>query len=1033
MSIRRPGVEVTQEFVTASPSIIEPTLAAVLVGPCFQIVDAFDSTGSPNASALAGTYRDGQGTVSYDLPGLLTQADITGFESDIRVFYVLGSSATELNGVSDETVIVDDQTGASYTAATRIFEDTDQLFTQVGVEAGDVVRLTYRAEVIDVPVETVLTDTQLRLEAGLLPEDVGSITYDVVRSPAQFIVSTGAQAALQLGLAADYVQFDVRAVKVDTVTPGDYIGSLGDLLSLDIAGSQSFVTATDGAVGGGIFTSAGAGFLTSVGARGTVSNELLYVGAGADDGGAFRDVLNVISDTQLTIETGETAGGSTLTYHVGDDAQASYDAGSGATDATVGTGCVLTVTTGDFTTSIGAAGPAPANTFVELSTGVYVVEAVNSDTSIDIFSTAAASSLTGENPVILLGQATAGDGATGALTDFASLSGDFTNVPTPVTSYSVVRAEVEADAIASVTDADNLVLSTGLAASANSLSFTVPLTVAPLALSFEVATNTITVQLERTAGLSSSTLAEIATAINSNLDPAYNPVVADILTATLSSTGATAITGAEAATYSFDGGSDDEDLVLDANLLGSTTPTANVYVSYKALRLDKSDQATTPSLLSFGTTTEVEADIGPISADNPLALGFFFALANSPNNAVKGIGVSAVTATKPAGTVAAYTSALEFLGSQDVYFLVPLTQDPTVHAVVQTHVASASLPTNKSERIAFINQPVPSFASATNVASGTAGNTTTVVGQSPASFSTSVNLTAAGVQAGDILVVTSLASTSDSPDAVNGTDGPLYGITLTGVSSGDDFVAEFDGTTAGLSTGWNSLVDTDWTIYRAGAAITSAADQALEVQAIGEGFADRRIFHVVPDTVFADVNGTNLGLEGYYAAAALAGKCGEEPPSQGKTNSTIAGFTAAKNSNDRFSVAQLDAIAGGGNLIFIQESQSSPLKVRHQLSTDVSTVQKRELSITMAIDYVAKFMRLALSKQIGRFNITQSFLDALATSIQGLGRFLVASKIVRSFQISSIEQDETNPDTINVTVLLEPLYPSNYIALTLQI
>ena len=62
--LRRRGFEVEQEFVTETPTVVEPTLAAALVGACFQIVSAFDDDGDPQSEALAGTYRDGYGTVT---------------------------------------------------------------------------------------------------------------------------------------------------------------------------------------------------------------------------------------------------------------------------------------------------------------------------------------------------------------------------------------------------------------------------------------------------------------------------------------------------------------------------------------------------------------------------------------------------------------------------------------------------------------------------------------------------------------------------------------------------------------------------------------------------------------------------------------------------------------------------------------------------------------------------------------------------------------------------------------------------------
>jgi hypothetical protein len=91
-SIKRPGVEVTQENVTATPIVSAPALTTVLVGPCYQIVDAFDDSGVAQADALAGTYQDGKGTIAYALPGLKTGGIVTA--SSVRAFRVDGAGAS---------------------------------------------------------------------------------------------------------------------------------------------------------------------------------------------------------------------------------------------------------------------------------------------------------------------------------------------------------------------------------------------------------------------------------------------------------------------------------------------------------------------------------------------------------------------------------------------------------------------------------------------------------------------------------------------------------------------------------------------------------------------------------------------------------------------------------------------------------------------------------------------------------------------------------------------------------------------------
>lgn len=783
-AIRRPGVEVTQEFVSESASILEPTLAPVVIGPCFRVIDAFDDSGNAQSEAYAGTYQDGNGTISYDLPSLGDTDDLTSLTDEMRVFLVVGSTTTELNDETDESLIVDDGVG-DFDATGDTLTDETVDFESLGVEIGDVVRLSWRGKTYDVPI-TAVDPTELTLEDSDIVEDLAGTTYDIVRNPAQWAFSSGTQASVTLGDEEDYLTI--------TALP-------------------------NGALGG-----------------------------------------------------------------------------------SVGDGVVLTV---------------------------------------------------------------------------------------------VESAEVSADPF----------------------------------FAWDSEARVLTLTLGRAASATNTTLSDIEAMITDDGDDNYDAAIAALFTAEVTGDGSDLAT---AGSYTFDGGSDNYQLLLDADLIGSTTPTGKVYVSYRSLRLDVSAAAESPALLSVTSTTDLESQVSPVTTRNPLALGLYFALLNSGSNTVKGLGLSEVSATKPDGTADAYAEAIEFLQGQDVYFLVPLTQDPTALSLFQAHVDSMSEPAQKSERVCLVNREFPSYATATTVALGVQGNTGASFNSAGTrQFSTSTDMAAAGVLASDVLVVSSLADNS-TLTAVHGTSGPLYGLAVSAIHSGDDYTLDVT-VPAGLPSSWNNLMDVDFTVYRAGAAITSVSATAAAIEDFAPAFEDRRVFMLWPDQVVADVNGTSTTLDGTYLACAWAGKMAGSNPGSGFTNSTVAGFTGLKHSNGYYSEDVLNDFAGSGLWVNIQESSGAAIKCRHQLSTDVSSIQKREASITTVIDYVAKFFRLALSKKIGKFNITQQFLDSLATQIQGLGRYLVEAKILKSFKLTSLQQNADQPDTIDITCTISPFYPANYISLTLQV
>jgi hypothetical protein len=229
------------------------------------------------------------------------------------------------------------------------------------------------------------------------------------------------------------------------------------------------------------------------------------------------------------------------------------------------------------------------------------------------------------------------------------------------------------------------------------------------------------------------------------------------------------------------------------------------------------------------------------------------------------------------------------------------------------------------------------------------------------------------------------------------------------------------------------MVDVTWSLYSIGSAITDVSDIATSLATVGTNYENRRTFFSWPSKATATLDGSETFVGGHFLASGWAGKVSEESPSQGFTNLAVSGFTSLRYANGYFSESQLDAIAGGGTFISEQGAPSGPIRCRHQLSTDVSTIQKRELSITKTVDYTAKLFRNALTKKIGKFNINSAFLDSLATQIQSLISLLVSTQVLTSAQLTEIAVDDDNPDTVNITILLDVPYPCNYIALTLQI
>lgn len=463
-----------------------------------------------------------------------------------------------------------------------------------------------------------------------------------------------------------------------------------------------------------------------------------------------------------------------------------------------------------------------------------------------------------------------------------------------------------------------------------------------------------------------------------------------------------------------------------------------LYLAYTALRKDVSPAKTvsTFELLRIGSLDDLDAQLAPVSPENPLALGMYFAMLNAPGVEVTGCGIDEATSTTPEGTQDAYARGFEHLESKDVYSIVPLTHDMSVGGIGKLHVDAMSEPEMGLERIVLLNPERPTRLSSTLVASGTKGNVsgapTDVVQTGVANLQA---LLAAAGKPGPSYSITDgvyldfeddtnhYLVQSVSSGAVTINDGPL----TTGNTDGffyDD---------AGGDVFASAIVDRPFSIKIRGAVLANRTDEAVAYADIGRGFKDRRVIVTAPDTAIASIDGLLQQVAGYYMNCGLAGRKSSKNPQQPMTEDTLAGFDGVVGATERYSEPQLRIMCGGGLWVVYQDAAGQPLRTRHQLTTDVATVQTKESSITDALDYAAKTLRVAFATFIGRFNITTSLQDALSLVADGLKDFFLRAGIFEKFEVVSIFQYENEPDALGIIVDVGTLKPANTIRVTMRI
>lgn len=200
---------------------------------------------------------------------------------------------------------------------------------------------------------------------------------------------------------------------------------------------------------------------------------------------------------------------------------------------------------------------------------------------------------------------------------------------------------------------------------------------------------------------------------------------------------------------------------------------------------------------------------------------------------------------------------------------------------------------------------------------------------------------------------------------------------------------------------------------------------------ISAGFNNRRMTHIFAPAVGVSSNGTTVTpVPGYYFACAYAGATQSDPPQKGFTNRSFAGFIRCFFTNDYFTEAQMDIITEGGTTIVIQPNPRAPLSVRHQLTTDMTTVETREYSVTKNVDHMAKTARATFRPYIGRYLINDETLNLLYKVGNNLvQRWLKRGQVLAGSAVDRFEVDPTQIDRVFACFKLRVPIPLNYIRL----
>ena len=436
-------------------------------------------------------------------------------------------------------------------------------------------------------------------------------------------------------------------------------------------------------------------------------------------------------------------------------------------------------------------------------------------------------------------------------------------------------------------------------------------------------------------------------------------------------------------------------LTVSVNASPRTVVEGKVYVGYHALRNDLL------RVLTLAGSDEITNELGKICSDNPLALAASIISANTTTS-VKVVGVQT-------DNIAGYTAAQDLLESaEDIYAIVPLSQEAAIISIFKSHAEQMSLPEIGKWRVCIGST---ALTVEKTLSEGTAGTVREDASTNPVLLEDdTADFLADGVIPGDTLQLTSGGTV-----ATYIIDEVIAGNLL---KTTEDISATF---TVGVAYTYEVIRSLD------------KSEQATEIENTSRAFGSQRFVHVWPDVCEID----NVEEPGYYLACAVAGMTAGLPSHQGFTRISIAGIGDLKHSNGYFNQTQLDTIANGGTFIFMQLSENAPPYVRHQLTTEMSTIEFREFSFVKNFDYVSYICKDVLDRYLGKYNINSSTIAILETAIRSVLDSLklynlpkIGSPVI-NYTIVSIEQLDDTRDRVEAIVNIYFPYALNTIGLHL--
>lgn len=216
-------------------------------------------------------------------------------------------------------------------------------------------------------------------------------------------------------------------------------------------------------------------------------------------------------------------------------------------------------------------------------------------------------------------------------------------------------------------------------------------------------------------------------------------------------------------------------------------------------------------------------------------------------------------------------------------------------------------------------------------------------------------------------------------------------------------------------------------------AFTSLWDGASVAQLIAKATAvnNERMVVVGPSNAVytASYNGVNADCQvgGNFIACALAGLDVSQDPAEPLTRKLITGF---KSLATNLTKTQMDNLATAG--VCVIKQTAGILRVRHGVTTNMSTANTQEITVVQIKDYCIQNVRVGCDSYVGKKLVPGTPAKMKESINTVLGKIIEADIIAKKGSVM-VKQDQAEPRKVKVSFSILPVYPLNWVDITFTI